>query len=132
MPAGGIVANVQVTALDMRREAGERSVPHRDARARSSNRAFDAIGFFATRAAVDQNRSRQTAEQLFFERIGNALGWILPDSEADRSRDFRGIQAGANIRPRRRRPRMFPKPTAAPDSERGSSPSPPYERLSKK
>src|SRR5579862_8474695 len=39
-------------------------------------------------------------EQLFFERVRDPLGWILADAEADRGRDFRGIESRANVRTR--------------------------------
>jgi hypothetical protein len=46
-----------MTALDVSGEASEGTIPHCDARACASYRAFDAIGFFPTSASVDQNRS---------------------------------------------------------------------------
>jgi hypothetical protein len=53
MSTRGIIANVQMTSLDVSGEAREGTVPHRDAWAGASDRAFDTIGLFATSAPVD-------------------------------------------------------------------------------
>src|SRR5260370_31010371 len=94
VPAGGVIANIQMTALDASGEAREGAVPHRDARTRASDCAFDAIGFLAASASIDQNRSRKLPEQLFFESVRDSFSWILTDPEADRGRDLDRIKGG--------------------------------------
>ena len=96
--AGRIVSNIKAAALDVRGEAGERAIPHHDAlSAGLCHRALHSLGLFAARAFVDQNRPRQSPQQFFFERIGNALGWIFAHAEADRGGEFGRVQAGGNI-----------------------------------
>ena len=96
MPAGRIVADVQAAALDVRGETGERAIPHHDALAAGlRHRALHSLGLFAARAFVDQDRPRQSPQQLRFERIGHAFGWIFADAEADRGGEFGRVQPGA-------------------------------------
>src|SRR5580698_4926770 len=121
MPASGVIAYKKPAALNVRGEAGKRAVPHHDALSTSLGHGpLHALGLFTARTFVNQNRPRQSPQHLFFERMGNALGWILPDTETDRGGKLRRIQArrdvGAGVRdaesfvtpaPRQRRQRLI-------------------------
>ena len=85
MLAGGIVAHVEAAAGDDLGEAGEASVPEGRSGLGLVDRAFDAGGFFATGAFVDDQRevSGEEGQEVRFKGIGDALGGIFANSQAD-------------------------------------------------
>ena len=108
MAACRVVANIEPAALNVRGESGEGAIPHHDAfSADVRHRSFYALGLFAARAFVDQDGPRQSPQHFFFERIGNALGWIFADAETDRCREFPRIQTRGEIWPRIRNSEGF-------------------------
>src|SRR5579884_3468453 len=84
--AGGIVSNVERAGSDDGSEAGERAFPEGGLAARTFEGAVDAIGFGSAGAGIDDDVAaggREESQEVLLEGVGEALGLVFADAEAD-------------------------------------------------
>ena len=132
--AGGVVAHVQAAGGDDGRESREGAFPECGLHAGALDGALDARGFLSAGAFVDGERraaGRQQRQEPLFERVGNALGGVLADSQADAGVRTPPLGSSATYGFASGTPNVSSAQAAA-SSGSARSVSPPYPRLSKR
>src|ERR1019366_5050393 len=82
---GGVVAHVKAAAGNDLREAGEGALPEGGSGTGTGGGALHTRGLFAAGAFIDHQGGPggEEREELGFEGVGEAVGWVFADAQAD-------------------------------------------------